>query len=464
MAQTYFGSKISNNMLKTPENFLICYNVPVARTGVQKYLGKELGMDGEEADKIIKVYRTEKEVFSPKTIASFEGKPFTDEHPSDWVTPLNFQVYGKGVVSNVRRGTGKENDLLLADIVVYSQQQIDEIENKWKREISCGYECEYVPYKDGYMQQNIVGNHIALVSAGRAGGRVAIKDNKLKAVENKGGNKKLVNFKIPRHLKVSEYLKGVGLKQIAMDADPEELLSAMQELVNEKREEKTGDETPQEAQQNVQKEEIKPEVQSKIDDEEAQELEKVASEVKDALYQFKAYLQDEQIKEPEDEGMLTDSLDELETELKEKKEEEAENKEEEKEPEEEGKDALDAGEVEEIESVEKPAEEINKQEDTTDACNRTADAAIKMIRALKPFVAAIPDKKERKKASDSLAQVLREQIKEQEKAEKARKSKDSVYTKLAQNKRKTVNDSKVIDIGEEIAKKYNPHYKVKGEN
>ena len=41
MAKAHFGSKISPNMKRTPEDFLICYNVPIARTGVQKYLGKE---------------------------------------------------------------------------------------------------------------------------------------------------------------------------------------------------------------------------------------------------------------------------------------------------------------------------------------------------------------------------------------------------------------------------------------
>ena len=70
MAKAHFGSKISPNMKRTPEDFLICYNVPIARTGVQKYLGKELGLN-DRADEIIKVYRTEEEVFNPKTIASF---------------------------------------------------------------------------------------------------------------------------------------------------------------------------------------------------------------------------------------------------------------------------------------------------------------------------------------------------------------------------------------------------------
>ena len=55
---------------------------------------------------------------------------------------------------------------------------IDEIVSGVKREVSAGYDCEYVE-KDGKIyQQNIRGNHVALVQAGRAGNRVKIKDSK----------------------------------------------------------------------------------------------------------------------------------------------------------------------------------------------------------------------------------------------------------------------------------------------
>ena len=237
-------------MKRTPEDFLVCYNVPIARTGTQEYLGSELGLYDRPND-IIKVYREPEEVFSKKTIASFEGKPFVDEHPGDWVTPLNFSTYGKGTVTNVRKGEGKDKDYLLADIVVYNLDQIEEIERKQKREVSCGYECEYVPFKDGYQQKNIVGNHVALVSAGRAGSKVAIRDS-AKSIASKHDNKEGVKkmsetgkYRIPvshRRQKTSDYLKAVGLKQVAIDAEPEDILDAMNELVEEKKEEEKDNE------------------------------------------------------------------------------------------------------------------------------------------------------------------------------------------------------------------------------
>lgn len=39
----YYGYTISPNQIETGEGFLICKNVPIARTGTQDYLGSELG-------------------------------------------------------------------------------------------------------------------------------------------------------------------------------------------------------------------------------------------------------------------------------------------------------------------------------------------------------------------------------------------------------------------------------------
>ena len=43
----YYGSTISKHMTQTPEGFLICRDVPIARIGTQDYLARELGLDGE---------------------------------------------------------------------------------------------------------------------------------------------------------------------------------------------------------------------------------------------------------------------------------------------------------------------------------------------------------------------------------------------------------------------------------
>lgn len=177
---TYYGYTISPHQLETGEGFLICRNVPIARTGEQDYTGDEVGAPGKD---IVKVYRPPEEVFSAAAVASFEGKPFTNDHPPVLLTPENATQYTVGHVQNVRRGTGEFADYLVADIHIHDAATINEIQNG-KREISCGYECEYTDNGDGTLtQSNIRGNHVALVTEGRAGAKAAIMDsNKQMAV------------------------------------------------------------------------------------------------------------------------------------------------------------------------------------------------------------------------------------------------------------------------------------------
>ena len=171
---TYYGYTISPNQLETGEGFLICRNVPIARTGAQEYLGTEIGLDTAD---VVTVMRPEEEVFSPATLASFEGKPVTDEHPPDLLDPDTAGQFARGHAQNVRKGTGEYADYIIADLHIQDADLIRAIQNG-KREVSCGYTCEYVPNDDGtYTQKDIRGNHIAVVETGRAGHKAAIMDS-----------------------------------------------------------------------------------------------------------------------------------------------------------------------------------------------------------------------------------------------------------------------------------------------
>lgn len=173
----YYGSKISDNITRLDNGCLICFNVPIARTGTYQYLREELGLDGTG---IVTVYREPNEVFDLKTIASFNGKAFTDTHPSVDVTADNWSIYSKGELTDVRRGKGAMSNFLVADILVRDPIVINEIESGAKREVSAGYECEYVE-RDGKIYQTAIrGNHVALVQAGRAGSAVRINDEQAK--------------------------------------------------------------------------------------------------------------------------------------------------------------------------------------------------------------------------------------------------------------------------------------------
>ena len=106
----YYGTRLSENISKRePEGYLLCLNVPVARTGTQEYLPEELGLPaGSGPPGLIPVIRPEEEVFSKETIASFEGMPVTNDHPPDGVDIGNIKALQKGHAHNVRRGSGEE--------------------------------------------------------------------------------------------------------------------------------------------------------------------------------------------------------------------------------------------------------------------------------------------------------------------------------------------------------------------
>ena len=117
---------------------------------------------------MVKVYRTEDEVFSRAAMASFEGKPVTADHPPTAVEPYNYTAYLKGHAQNIHRGSGDESDLLMADLFIDDPDLIHAIDNGF-REVSCGYECDYVEENGKVYQRQIRGNHVAIVEAGRAG-------------------------------------------------------------------------------------------------------------------------------------------------------------------------------------------------------------------------------------------------------------------------------------------------------
>jgi hypothetical protein len=204
----YYGSTISKHMTQTPEGFLICRDVPIARIGTQGYLARELGLDGEP-DRPVTVERRPEDVFDPAAIASFEGKDVTYTHPPEMLAPENQSSYSKGHAENVRR----EGDFLVADLHLKDPTLISEVRNGILREVSCGYLCDYTPSGAGYRQTNIRGNHIAIVPRGRAGHDVAIKDSAAGLPAEKG--------KVKHMSKNKSLLSLFGLA--SKDATPEQL-------------------------------------------------------------------------------------------------------------------------------------------------------------------------------------------------------------------------------------------------
>jgi hypothetical protein len=221
----FFGSRISDNMYRTkPEGYLVCRAVPISRTGFVEYSPSELGIDSDRP--VVRVYRSPEELFSPATIASFEGKSITDGHPPEDVTADNFGVYEKGHIQNVRRG---EEELesgeipLLADLIIKDRDLANRIEPKdGQREVSIGYKNKIAPYGTEFQAIDLRGNHLASVPKGRAGHEVRIRDSA----------PNLITTRTNKHMAQTANKKtifGKMLKAFAgTDAEPEEVAEAAQ--------------------------------------------------------------------------------------------------------------------------------------------------------------------------------------------------------------------------------------------
>lgn len=173
----YSVAKLSSRLSETPEGFLVCEGVPITRAGDLLYAPSETPVDAGSAGQTV-ISRTVEDIHDPATIASFEGKPVTINHPDDFVTPENWRELAVGVVQNVRPGVGDDADKLLADLLITDAEAISAVKSKRLREVSCGYEAEYIQVSPGRgRQENIIGNHVALVASGRCGSECAIFDH-----------------------------------------------------------------------------------------------------------------------------------------------------------------------------------------------------------------------------------------------------------------------------------------------
>ena len=148
----------------TKDGYLVAY-AKVARTGVQEYLGSELGSDKE----IVRVMRPESEVFAKDSLSSYSGKPMTNDHPSE---PVTAETWKRDAIGAIGEEVIRDGDYIRVPLIMMDAAAIEDYK-AGKRELSMGYEAdiEFVDHADyDAIQKNIRINHIALVEKGRAGG------------------------------------------------------------------------------------------------------------------------------------------------------------------------------------------------------------------------------------------------------------------------------------------------------
>ena len=153
---------------------------PISKVGVFPYMGRSIS--GEcEPDRIYYVFRSADTLKASVDTWDNPPKPFINDHE---MLGEGFSKVDDRPVQGVIHNPVFEDDTLYADISVYSESLKDKIENG-KKELSLGYFCKYRKEKGIYkgqaydfVQEDMVGNHIALVDNGRCGSDVRVFDHK----------------------------------------------------------------------------------------------------------------------------------------------------------------------------------------------------------------------------------------------------------------------------------------------
>ena len=165
---------------ETAEGYLVA-TARVARTGVQQYLASELGdvaaAAGFKPNDVVRVLRSEKEVFDEDSLRTITRLPVTIDHPKEHVTADNWSKLSVGEVGDAY---ATEPEWIVVNPMIKDAAATKAAKTTHKQ-ISMGYTANIVEYGDkaiaDFEQKDIRYNHLALVSKARAGDMARIADS-----------------------------------------------------------------------------------------------------------------------------------------------------------------------------------------------------------------------------------------------------------------------------------------------
>ena len=172
-----FDRATTSTPRRTTDGYLVA-DVRVARTGIQEYLGSELGKPDMP---IVRVYRPESAVFAADAMHSYAHRPVTNDHPATQVTADTWRDVAVG-------GTGgevvRDGEFVRVPMSLMDASAIADYESG-KRELSMGYDAviEFIDgvTPEGESYQAVVTsmkmNHLALVDKARGGAELRIGDS-----------------------------------------------------------------------------------------------------------------------------------------------------------------------------------------------------------------------------------------------------------------------------------------------
>lgn len=185
----FLTDKVSvGRVRRTGDGYLVA-DAKVARTGIQQYLGSELGRPDMP---VVRVYRPPDEVFSDDAMHSYAYRPVTIEHPAKMVDATTWKAVAAGQTGGEIQQEGK---FVRVPLVLMDAAAIKAYEDG-KRELSMGYSAEIV-FRDGVtpdgqpydaVQTQLRMNHLALVDRARGGSELRIGDGRTPGGKDRADN------------------------------------------------------------------------------------------------------------------------------------------------------------------------------------------------------------------------------------------------------------------------------------
>lgn len=173
-----FSDKVSTSAVrKTSDGYLVA-DAAVARTGIQEYLGREVGKPEMQ---IVRVYRPAEQVFAKDAMKTYAHRPMTNDHPKQSVTSENWKDVAIGQTGG---DVMRDGEFVRVPLVLMDQKAITDWE-EGKVELSMGYSADIV-FQAGVtdsgeeydaIQTNLHMNHLALVDKARGGDKLRIGDS-----------------------------------------------------------------------------------------------------------------------------------------------------------------------------------------------------------------------------------------------------------------------------------------------
>lgn len=169
--------------------------IQMARTGVQYYLGMELGLNDRAIEKI-GVYRSPDEVFKPESMMTAKDIDITlmpnGAHPDDFITPASRK--GLPIVGHVTTGGRKEGNWVVVDAIIKDEDGIKLAESGSEIYVSPAYAMELAEdqgfdpdtgEKYEFKQKDIIFNHLSIVDNPRGGTGAKLLDTGEKLMAHK---------------------------------------------------------------------------------------------------------------------------------------------------------------------------------------------------------------------------------------------------------------------------------------